>query len=209
MPTTRRATPTRTCAARAQGVHAFLRAYFHHKSADWKANKPFRLERLDRRRTRQDADVLHHGPGDGMAETVAKEMPSAAEIAACRWMTEAELRVFSEEYARTTSRAGSTGTVRTRRAPSRRSWSLFSGRTIDMPSCFIAGRERLGHLPGARRHRADAERRPARTCSAVHLIEGAGHWVQQERPVETAQHVAFNDNQTRCPIGDRCGPLRA
>src|SRR5690606_25903740 len=26
-----------------QGVHAFLRAYFHHKSADWKANKPFRL----------------------------------------------------------------------------------------------------------------------------------------------------------------------
>src|SRR5437016_978487 len=27
-----------------QGVHAFLRAYFHHKSADWKGNKPFRLK---------------------------------------------------------------------------------------------------------------------------------------------------------------------
>ena len=27
----------------AQGVHAFLRAYFHMKSADWKGNKPFRL----------------------------------------------------------------------------------------------------------------------------------------------------------------------
>ena len=26
-----------------QGVHAFLRAYFHVKSADWKGNKPFRL----------------------------------------------------------------------------------------------------------------------------------------------------------------------
>ena len=26
-----------------QGVHDFLRAYYHHKSADWKANKPFRL----------------------------------------------------------------------------------------------------------------------------------------------------------------------
>ena len=27
-----------------QGVHDFLRAYYHHKSADWKANKPFPLK---------------------------------------------------------------------------------------------------------------------------------------------------------------------
>ena len=27
----------------AQGVHAFLRAYYHHKSADWPDNKPFAL----------------------------------------------------------------------------------------------------------------------------------------------------------------------
>ena len=27
-----------------QGVHAFLRAYYHHKSADWKANKPHPLK---------------------------------------------------------------------------------------------------------------------------------------------------------------------
>src|SRR6185436_9821009 len=26
-----------------QGVHDFLRAYFHHKSADWKDNRPYRL----------------------------------------------------------------------------------------------------------------------------------------------------------------------
>src|SRR5436190_23305562 len=26
-----------------QGIHAFLRAYFHMKSADWSANKPFPL----------------------------------------------------------------------------------------------------------------------------------------------------------------------
>ena len=26
-----------------QGIHAFLRAYYHHKSADWRANRPFRL----------------------------------------------------------------------------------------------------------------------------------------------------------------------
>ena len=26
-----------------QGVHDFLRAYYHHKSADWKDNKPHKL----------------------------------------------------------------------------------------------------------------------------------------------------------------------
>ena len=27
----------------AQGLHAFMRAYYHHKSADWAANKPHKL----------------------------------------------------------------------------------------------------------------------------------------------------------------------
>src|SRR6185295_7801671 len=67
----------------AQGVHAFLRAYYHHKSADWKQNLPFPLqnwsaEELARMPTYYIMD-LHRG----MAETVAPEMPSEAEIAAC------------------------------------------------------------------------------------------------------------------------------
>ena len=40
-----------------QGVHAFLRAYYHHKSADWTQNQPFPLAGLDRRRTGEDADA--------------------------------------------------------------------------------------------------------------------------------------------------------
>jgi pimeloyl-ACP methyl ester carboxylesterase len=32
-----------------QGLHDFLRAYFHYKSADWKQNKPFPLVASDRR----------------------------------------------------------------------------------------------------------------------------------------------------------------
>src|SRR6478735_7376733 len=83
-----------------QGAHDFLRAYYHHKSADWKANKPFELKGFT-------ADELARMPtyyimdlADGMAETVAKEMPSAAEIAANKWLTESELKVYSEEYAR-------------------------------------------------------------------------------------------------------------
>ena len=61
-----------------QGVHAFLRAYYHHKSADWKANKPFELkgwtaEELAKMPTYYIMDLA-----DGMAATVAKEMPSPA-----------------------------------------------------------------------------------------------------------------------------------
>ena len=58
-----------------QGVHDFLRAYYHHKSADWKANQPFELSAWS-------ADELAKMPtyyimdlADGMAESVAKEMP--------------------------------------------------------------------------------------------------------------------------------------
>src|SRR3954470_12913333 len=65
-----------------QGVPDFLPAYYHHQSADWEAHKPLPLkgwtaEELAKMPTYYIMD-LH----DGMAETVAKEMPSAAEIAA-------------------------------------------------------------------------------------------------------------------------------
>ena len=45
-----------------QGVHDFLRAYFHHKSADWAGNRPFRLAGWTAGGTCPDADLLHHGP---------------------------------------------------------------------------------------------------------------------------------------------------
>src|SRR5205823_10860485 len=84
-----------------QGIHAFLRAYFHHKSADWPGNHPFPLAAW---RADELAKMLTYYIMDRdrtMAETVAAEMPSAVEIAACRWLTEAELAVYSGEYART------------------------------------------------------------------------------------------------------------
>jgi pimeloyl-ACP methyl ester carboxylesterase len=181
----------------AQGVHAFLRAYFHHKSADWTANKPYRLagwtaEELAKMPTYYIMDLM-----DGMAETVAKEMPSEAEIAANRWMPEAEMRVFGEEYGRTTFQGG-LNWYRARVEPRfQPEMELLAGRTIDIPSCFIAGASDWGiqQVPGA------LERMKNTACtrmSAVHLVDGAGHWVQQEQPGETARHIlAFlNENKT-------------
>src|SRR5205085_7187940 len=160
----------------AQGIHAFLRAYYHHKSADWKQNRPFRLKAWT-------ADELAKLPtyyimdrDTGMAETVAAEMPSAAEIAACKWLTEDELRVYSGEFARTGFQGGLQWyRCRTAGTPNA-DLELFSGRTIDVPSCFIAGARDWGvyQKPG------DFAQMQTSACTQMlgcHLVEGAGHWV--------------------------------
>jgi pimeloyl-ACP methyl ester carboxylesterase len=169
-----------------QGVHAFLRAYYHHKSADWKQNQPFRLgswsaSELARMPTYYIMDLAQ-----GMAETVAEEMPSTAEITACKWLTEKELSVYSAEFARTGFQGGlqwyRCRTVGTPNAD----LALFSGRTIGVPSCFIAGASDWGvyQKPG------DFEQMQTEVCTNMlgcDLIPGAGHWVQQEQPERVSE----------------------
>ena len=169
-----------------QGVHNFLRAYYHHKSADWRQNRPFQLQGWT-------ADELAKMPtyyimdlGETMAETVAHEMPSAAEIAACRWLPDSELAVYAGEYGRTGFQGGlqwyrrGTGELDTAEL------QLFGGRTIDVPSLFIAGSSDWGiyQRPGA------IERMQQTACTQMlgcHLIDGAGHWVQQEQSVRVSE----------------------
>src|SRR5580765_4096441 len=93
-----------------QGVHAFLRAYYHMKSADWKGNHPAPLAGWSGSELAKMPRyyVMERGLG-GMAENVASEMPSAAEVATCKWLTEAELTVYSAEYGRTGFQGGLQG----------------------------------------------------------------------------------------------------
>ncbi len=164
-----------------QGIHAFMRAYYHHKSADWKLNRPFRLKDAS-------ADELAKMPTyylmdlhQDMAETVAHEMPTNAEIAQCQWLPDEELSVYSAAFART----GFQGPLNWYRCSTsdvlNADLKLFSGRSIDVPSCFIAGASDWGvyQKPGA----LEAMQQTACThMVGCHLIEGAGHWVQQEQP---------------------------
>src|SRR5258708_30182198 len=89
----------------------------------------------------------------GMAGTAAAEMPSAAEIAACKWLTDAEIDVYVTEYKRTTFTGALQG-YRVRRGSDPKSAAelrTFAGRTIDVPSIFIAGKSDWGvyQTPGA------------------------------------------------------------
>jgi pimeloyl-ACP methyl ester carboxylesterase len=120
-----------------------------------------------------------------MAETVAAAMPSAAEIAACRWLPEDELAVYSAEYARTGFQGGLQW-YRCRTEGRNTDLQAFAGRTIDVPSAFIAGASDWGiyQVPGAFEAMQQGACTQMRGC---HLLEGAGHWVQQEQPDELAR----------------------
>lgn len=164
-----------------QGMHDFLRAYFHFKSGDWKQNRPFPLKSWSAEELATMPTYYIMDLDKTMAETVASEMPLAAEIAACRWLPEAELRVYSTEYERTGFQGGLQWYRCATNSGYMDEFKLFAGRSIDVPACFIAGASDWGIYQKPR----DLERMQQRACSqfrGCHLLEGAGHWVQQEQP---------------------------
>jgi pimeloyl-ACP methyl ester carboxylesterase len=163
-----------------QGLHALLRGYFHFKSADWPGNRPFRLaawsaEELAKMPTYYIMDLDRD-----MAATVAPEMPSAGEIGACRWLSEDELSVYSGEYQRNGFQGGLQW-YRCRTQGVNADLGVFAGRTIDVPAMFVAGKSDWGiyQTPGAIERMQESACTRMRGC---HLIDGAGHWVQQEQP---------------------------
>jgi pimeloyl-ACP methyl ester carboxylesterase len=164
-----------------QGVHDFLRAYYHQKSADWKDNAPYPLKSWSAGELAKLPTYYVMDLAKDMAATVAEEMPSAAAIAANRWLPDSELSFYSAEYART----GFQGGLQWYRCGTSGAFTpeleTFSGRRIDVPSCFISGKQDWGtyQRPGV------FEAMQASACSRMigcHLVDGAGHWVQQEQP---------------------------
>jgi hypothetical protein len=80
-----------------QGFHAFLRAYYHMKSADWRPDKPFRLTSGSASEFAKLPTCYVMELERNMPETVASSMPSPLEIAACRWLPDSELSVYVGE----------------------------------------------------------------------------------------------------------------
>lgn len=163
-----------------QGLHSFLRAYYHHKSADWAQNQPFKLQNSSALEFAKMPTYYVMDWPEGMAETVAHEMPSVTQISNCEWLPDDELAVYSAAFNYTRFQ-GALNWYRCANSPAlSQGLRQFSGRTIDQPSCFIAGQSDWGiyQKPGA------FEAMQSTACTQMtgcHLVSGAGHWVQQEQ----------------------------
>jgi pimeloyl-ACP methyl ester carboxylesterase len=164
-----------------QGVHAFLRAYYHVKSADWQGNQPHVLASYAATEMAQMPTYYIMDAAQDMAATVAPHLPSAAHIAANPWLTDAELALYAAEY----QRNGFQGGLQWYRCGAEPRFiaeqQTWAGRSIDVPSMFVAGKSDWGtyQKPG------EFEKMQRTACTdmrSVHLVEGAGHWVQQEQP---------------------------
>ena len=171
-----------------QGIHDFLRAYFHYKSADWAGNKPHPLKSLSAEELAQMPTYYIMDLHQDMAATVAPKMPSAEAIAACQWLPDAELVIYSGEFKRTGFQGGLQWYRCRTEGVDTAELQIFSGRSIDVPSLFIAGKSDWGtyQVPGA------VERMREQACThmrSVHLVDGAGHWVQQEQPERVVELV--------------------
>lgn len=169
-----------------QGLSNFIRAYYHHKSADWEENRPHRLAGRTAEEWAKMPTYYIMDLNMGMAETVDVHMPSPAEVSANSWLTETELAVYTEEFGRTSFQGGLNSYRMGASGIGAAESQLYAGKTIDQPSMFISGASDWGTYqnPGS------FERMQESACTdmrAVHLVEGAGHWVQQEQAELTSE----------------------
>ena len=111
-------------------------------------------------------------------------------VAAAR---EDELAVYVHEYARTGFQASLNWYRCKTTGRFAGELELCDGHAIDVPACFISGASDWGiHQTAGALEKMRGE--VMRDLRAFHLIDGAGHWVQQEQSEATARHLlAFLD----------------
>jgi pimeloyl-ACP methyl ester carboxylesterase len=163
-----------------QGIHSLLREQFYFKSADWEGNKPFPLKSETASEFAKMPTYYIMDLNKGMAETMAEHQPSSDYIAACQWMTEADLDVYAAQFART----GFQGGLNYYRVDADDAlWNeqhIFAGKTIDVPACYIGGAREWGvyQRPGA----FQAMSKVCTRLRGAHLVLEAGHSLVEEKP---------------------------
>ncbi|KAF2725268.1 alpha/beta-hydrolase [Polychaeton citri CBS 116435] len=169
-----------------QGLEAYLRGYFHLKSADWEKNAPHPLKEWSAKQLEVMPEYYIMRKDDSLPEAVAKNMEGEDAAKTERWLSPEEMQVYCQEWRRTGFQ-GALNWYRAQTASTSQSAAdmlLFAGRKIQVPCTFISGKQDWGNYqqPGAFEGYGDPECVAEGCFRGARLIDGAGHWVQQEQP---------------------------
>lgn len=170
-----------------QGLHAFLRGYFHVKSADWEQNQPYALERWSAHELAKMPEYYIMPLHKSMPDTIADMMTTQDASKTTSWLSDTDLAVYTQEWSRTGFQGG-LNHYRTSTNPTHlKDVELFAGRKIECPAVFISGERDWGNFqePGA----LEGFGVSCRDFRGVRLVDGAGHWVQQEQSGRVAEEV--------------------
>jgi pimeloyl-ACP methyl ester carboxylesterase len=176
-----------------QGLEAYLRGYFHLKSADWEPNKPHPLKAWSAQDLEGMPEYYIMRQEHSMPESVAANMKGEDASKTERWLSSQDLQVYCREWSRTGFQSALNWyRAQTSSTPqSAKDMLLFAGKRIEVPCCFISGKQDWGNYqqPRALESYEDPAVVKEGCFRGVMMVEGAGHWVQQERSERVIEEV--------------------
>ncbi|KAK6088496.1 putative epoxide hydrolase [Seiridium cupressi] len=176
-----------------QGLETYLRGYFHLKSADWDKNDPHPLQKWAAKDLEVMPEYYVMQKQHSLPQTVAENMKGEDYSKTEKWLSKGDLQVYCDEWKRT----GFQGALNWYRAQtastaqSARDMLLYAGRRIEVLCTFISGKQDWGNYqqPGAFEGYEDPKTVKEGCFRSARLIDGAGHWVQQEQPKHVVREI--------------------
>ena len=131
-----------------EDLHEFLRGYFHLKSADWKGNHPSPLESWSAPELAKlpyyYTMPLHSSMREAVRIPMSQETPSEVLTLNSRWLNDAELAVYSENWKRNGFQGGLNWYRVVTDPENMKDVELFAGRKIEVPALFVSGKQDWG-----------------------------------------------------------------